>query len=130
MCHTFLNIPELPPNSIYFDFSQHKKSHYFCPTNHQSTNPPVTNPPITNHQQTNHYPAMIQNWFKDMIERHAFGVCQYLGERMRVAPGEVRKYFIYTSFIGMGSPLIVYLFVAFWMNVRRYIRRGQNEIYN
>lgn len=73
---------------------------------------------------------MIQSWFKDLVERHAFGVCQYLGERMHVAPAEVRKYFIYTSFIGMGSPLIVYLFVAFWMNVRRYIRRGRNEIYS
>ena len=76
------------------------------------------------------YDSMPSNWFKDLVERHAFGVCQYLGERMQVAPAEVRKYFIYTSFIGMGSPLIVYLFVAFWMNVRRYIRRGRNEIYN
>jgi len=75
-------------------------------------------------------PDMIQSWFKDIVERHAFGVCQHLGERMHVAPAEVRKYFIYTSFIGMGSPLIVYLFVAFWMNVRRYIRRGRNEIYS
>ena len=48
---------------------------------------------------------------------------------MRVAPAEVRKYFIYTSFIGMGSPLIVYLFIAFWMNVKRYIRKGKSIIY-
>lgn len=73
---------------------------------------------------------MPHNWFKDLVERHAFGVCQDLGERMHLAPSEVRKYFIYTSFIGMGSPLILYLFVAFWMNVRRYIRRGRNEIYS
>lgn len=73
---------------------------------------------------------MLQHWLKDMVERHAFGVCQYLGEKMRVAPGEVRKYFIYTSFIGMGSPLIVYLFIAFWVNVRRYIRRGKNVIWD
>lgn len=79
--------------------------------------------------RTNH-DKMLQNWLKDLVERHAFGVCQYLGERMRIAPAEVRKYFIYTSFIGMGSPLIVYLFVAFWVNVRRYIRRGHNEILN
>jgi len=111
---------------------QLKINHQSPVTSHQS---PITNhqSPITNHQSpiTNHQsPVMLQNWFKDLIERHAFGVCQYLGERMRVAPAEVRKYFIYTSFIGMGSPLIVYLFVAFWMNVRRYIRRGRNEIYN
>ncbi len=71
----------------------------------------------------------MQHWLKDLVERRAFSVCQYLGERMHLAPAEVRKYFIYASFITMGSPLIVYLFIAFWMNVRRYIRRGKNVIW-
>jgi phage shock protein C len=71
----------------------------------------------------------IQHWFKDLVERHAFGVCQQLGYRMHIAPVEVRKYFIYTSFIGMGSPLILYLIFAFWFNVRRYIRRGNSVLY-
>ena len=69
---------------------------------------------------------MIRNWFKDLVERSAFGVCQHLGEKMELAPAEVRKYFIYISFIGMGSPLIVYLFVAFWVNIRLYIRKGRS----
>lgn len=73
---------------------------------------------------------MLQHWLKDLVERNAFGVCNYLGDRMHVAPSEVRKYFIYTSFIGMGSPLIFYLVAAFWVNVRRYIRRGRNPIYD
>jgi phage shock protein C len=72
---------------------------------------------------------MIQHWLKDLIERHAFGVCQQLGDRMHIAPVEVRKYFIYTSFIGMGSPLIIYLVIAFWFNMRRYIRRGTSILY-
>ena len=72
---------------------------------------------------------MFHNWFKDVVERHAFGACQYLGEKMHVAPAVVRKYFIYTSFIGMGSPLIIYLVVAFWVNVRHYIRRGSSAIW-
>jgi phage shock protein C len=77
-----------------------------------------------------HYIFMLQHWFKDLVERHAFGACQYLGERMRIAPSEVRRYFIYTSFIGMGSPLIIYLVLAFWVNIRRYIRRGYSPIYD
>ncbi|HMX39674.1 MAG TPA: PspC family transcriptional regulator [Saprospiraceae bacterium] len=72
---------------------------------------------------------MIRDWFKDIVERRAFGVCQHLGEKMHLAPADVRKYFIYISFIAMGSPLIVYLFVAFWMNIRRYIRRGRSTIW-
>ncbi len=48
---------------------------------------------------------------------------------MHVAPTEVRKYFIYTSFIAIGSPLILYLMVAFWVNLRRYIRRGRSVLW-
>jgi phage shock protein C len=72
---------------------------------------------------------LLQNWLKDMVERNAYGACRYLGDKMNVAPAEVRKYFIYTSFIGMGSPIIVYLVVAFWYNVRKYIRRGMSTIW-
>lgn len=68
-------------------------------------------------------------FFRDLLERQAFGVCRYLGDKMDIAPAEVRKYFIYTSFIAMGSPLIVYLAGAFWVNVRRYIRRGKSLIW-
>ena len=72
---------------------------------------------------------MLRHWFKDMVERHAFGVCQQLGERMRIPPGEVRKYFIYTSFIGLGSPLMLYRVFAFWFNLRRSLRRGRSVLY-
>ncbi len=71
----------------------------------------------------------MQNWLKDVVERNAFGVCQYLGDKMNISPLVVRTYFIYISFIGMGSPLIVYLFIAFWVNIRRYIRRGKNMMF-
>jgi phage shock protein C len=71
----------------------------------------------------------FQNWIKDMVERQAYGVCTYLGEKMSIAPGEVRKYFIYTSFISMGSPIIFYLVIAFWVNIRRCIRRSKRMLW-
>jgi hypothetical protein len=40
---------------------------------------------------------------------------------MGVASATIRKYFIYISFLTMGSPVIIYLFVAFWMNIKNYI---------
>jgi hypothetical protein len=30
----------------------------------------------------------------------------------------------------MGSPLIFYLVVAFWVNIRRYVRKGKSAIWN
>jgi len=67
--------------------------------------------------------------FKDLLERSAFGVCSYLGEKMGIASARVRVYFIYISFVALGSPLIVYLFVAFWLNIKKYIKHKRNMIW-
>jgi phage shock protein PspC (stress-responsive transcriptional regulator) len=62
------------------------------------------------------------NKIKGFVEWHIFGVCTAIGEKMGIATGIIRKYFIYISFMTIGSPLIIYLFVAFWMNVKKYVR--------
>jgi phage shock protein PspC (stress-responsive transcriptional regulator) len=67
--------------------------------------------------------------FKDMMERSAFGVCSYLGDKMGLASARVRMYFIYLSFVTLGSPIIIYLFVAFWLNIKRYIKNSRNWIW-
>ncbi|MEO1263492.1 MAG: PspC family transcriptional regulator [Bacteroidota bacterium] len=63
---------------------------------------------------------------KNLLERSAFGVCSFLGEKMGIASARVRMYFIYISFVALGSPVIIYLFVAFWLNIKRYIRSRRN----
>lgn len=67
---------------------------------------------------------------RQLLERSAFGVCSYLGEKMGVASSRVRIYFIYLSFLTLGSPILFYLIAAFWLNVRRYIKRGRNLIWH
>lgn len=67
--------------------------------------------------------------YKYLIEKSAFGVCTYLGEKMGIATTRVRTYFIYLSFLAVGSPIVLYLFVAFWLNIKRYIRRSQRTIW-
>ncbi|WP_276131875.1 PspC domain-containing protein [Polluticoccus soli] len=58
---------------------------------------------------------------KNFIEWKAFGVCTAIGERMGVATSRIRLWFIYISFMTLGSPLIIYMILAFWMNLKRYI---------
>ena len=65
---------------------------------------------------------------KDILERSAFGVCSYLGNKIGVASSRVRLYFIYLSFATLGSPVLIYLFIAFWLNIRQYIK-NQRSIY-
>ncbi len=66
----------------------------------------------------------IDNLFssnRNFLEKSAFGVCQQVGEWMRINPATIRMYFIYLSFITFGSPLVIYLFMAFWLNIKKYI---------
>jgi phage shock protein PspC (stress-responsive transcriptional regulator) len=58
---------------------------------------------------------------RHFLEKSAFGVCQRIGELLKINPAQIRLYFIYLSFITFGSPLVIYLIMAFWMNIRKYI---------
>lgn len=62
------------------------------------------------------------------LEQQAFGVCTRLGEKLGISTSSVRIYFIYFSFLTFGSPILMYLILAFWMNVRRYLRWTQSSI--
>ncbi len=63
------------------------------------------------------------NKVRYVIESQAFGVCTWLGERFRISASSIRLYFIYTSCLTMGSPVVLYLILAFWMNFGKHLRR-------
>ena len=69
----------------------------------------------------------IMKNIKHFIEWHVFGVCTAIGERLGIATSVIRKNFIYISLITMGSPVIIYLFLAFWMNIKRYILNARRN---
>lgn len=58
---------------------------------------------------------------KYYVEKNVFGVCSYLGDRLGISSNIIRMYFIYTSFITAASPVLVYLILAFWLNIKKYI---------
>lgn len=61
------------------------------------------------------------NKLRGFIELQAFGVCSAIGEKLGIATSRIRMWFIYISFLTMGSPVIIYMIAAFWMNIKRYI---------
>lgn len=66
---------------------------------------------------------------KDFIEWKAFGVCSAIGDRMKIATPRIRLWFIYISFLTMGSPIIIYMILAFWMNLKEYVwQRRRNPL--
>lgn len=67
----------------------------------------------------------LQNFF----EEQAFGVCTKLAEKFKIPSSSIRMYFIYASFLTFGSPVIVYLAIAFAMNFRKLLRRRRNTLW-
>lgn len=60
------------------------------------------------------------------VEEQLFGVCSTISERLNFSVSSVRLYFIYASFFTFGSPIILYLVMAFWLEIRKHIRRHQH----
>lgn len=65
---------------------------------------------------------------RDYCERRGFEVCSRMGERMKINPEVIRLYFIYTSFLAFGSPLIIYLVLAFWIKVKDYASQSRPSV--
>jgi phage shock protein PspC (stress-responsive transcriptional regulator) len=67
---------------------------------------------------------------KAFFEQRAFGVCTWLGDVTGVSSGSIRLFFIYASFITIGSPIIFYLAIAFLLNMHKHFRRRESTVWD
>ena len=65
-----------------------------------------------------------------MVESHVFGVCERIGERLKMPVKNIRLFFIYASFLTIGSPVIIYMILAFWIKMKDYIRGKRNTVWD
>jgi phage shock protein PspC (stress-responsive transcriptional regulator) len=72
---------------------------------------------------------MIQR-IRTFVELQVFGVCTHLGDLWGISTSRIRLYFIYVSFLTLGSPILLYLSLAFLLNLRRYGRQHRNPVWN
>ena len=69
------------------------------------------------------------NRLKYFVEGTVFGVCTFLGESLGIASSYIRLFFIYATFISIPSPIIIYMILAFWINLKKYINRKKNPVW-
>jgi phage shock protein C len=67
---------------------------------------------------------------RDVIEINVYGVCSFLGRKLSIPSKQVRLFFIYTSFIALGSPIIIYLILTFILNLRYMIKTKRNPVWD
>jgi len=65
------------------------------------------------------------------FEKQAFGVCAWWGEKLGIHSSHIRLFFIYTSFLTVGSPVLIYMAMAFVLRLKNYIQEsGRNCIWD
>ncbi len=69
---------------------------------------------------------MVQK-LRDFLELHAFGVCSAIGERLGIASTKIRMWFIYISFLTLGSPVVLYFVLAFIRSIKHNILLGKRN---
>ena len=70
------------------------------------------------------------NSIKDFFEKQAFGVCAFLGERLQMRSSVIRLFFIYASFLTIGSPIIIYMILAFWIKMKTYVKSKRTSVWD
>lgn len=72
---------------------------------------------------------MIQR-IQQFFERQTFGVCAWLGDKLHMKTSQIRLFFIYASFLTLGSPLIVYLHIAFILRIKEYMISSRTRVWD
>lgn len=70
----------------------------------------------------------LTNQIRKFLEPTAFGVCTRLGEWMGIASTHIKLFFIYATFIANWSPIILYMILAFWLNIKDYVIERKNRL--
>lgn len=69
---------------------------------------------------------MIQR-ILDYFEKKSFGVFEWWGRKLGIRASKIRMFFIYVSFLTFGSPLIMYLVMAFVLEHKNYFKIGNKR---
>lgn len=72
----------------------------------------------------------LENNLRAYLEPRGFEVCSRLGDRMGIKASRVRLFFIYASFMTMGSPLIAYFGLAFIIQIKDYIHSRRTSVFD
>ncbi len=67
------------------------------------------------------------NRLKIFVEMQAFGVCTWMAEKSGIAVSRTRLFFIYLTFLTLGSPIVFYLIIGFWLNLKKYFSQAKRN---
>jgi phage shock protein C len=64
------------------------------------------------------------------FEQKSFGVCAYIAEKFDVSLSKIRLFFIYSSFLAVGFPIIFYLLAGIVLDVRNFVKKIRHQVWD
>jgi phage shock protein C len=64
------------------------------------------------------------------LEQFSYGVCTKIGDKLGLPTENIRMFFIYASCFTFGSPLLLYIVLAFVIDFRKYLRRKRSTVWD
>ena len=71
---------------------------------------------------------MIQS-IMSFFEQYSFGVCTYLAQKFKLSLSKVRMFFIYTSFLSVGMPIVFYFLAFFVLDIRKFVKQKRSNVF-
>ena len=71
---------------------------------------------------------MFQRIFT-FFEQRSFGVSAYLANKLDMSTAKVRLFFIYSSFLAVGFPILFYILAAIVLDIRTYMKRVRLRVW-
>lgn len=61
------------------------------------------------------------------FEMRSYGVCDWWGQKLGVPSNRVRLFFIYISFLGVGSPVLIYLSMGWILENKHFFKFSKKK---
>jgi phage shock protein PspC (stress-responsive transcriptional regulator) len=64
------------------------------------------------------------------FEKQSFGVSAYLASKLNMSTAKVRLFFIYSSFLAVGFPILFYVLAAIVLDIRNYMKKIRLKVWD
>ena len=64
------------------------------------------------------------------FEQQSFGVSTYLANKFNMSTTKVRLFFIYSSFLAVGFPILFYVLAAVVLDIRSYVKKIRLRVWD
>lgn len=64
------------------------------------------------------------------FEQQSFGVSTYLANKLNMSISKVRLFFIYSSFLAVGFPILFYVLAAVVLDIRNYVKKARLKVWD